>query len=79
MTNEEKIYEKLLQMSLEIDTLKAKVAKLEHNDKHIEKRPTIDEQLKAIDGLSHLLDENEKVAFNAFMDKERQRKAKIYG
>jgi len=75
MSNEEKILEKLSLMSSEIDTLKAKVEKLEHN----EERPTAEQQLKAIDGLTKLLDENEKVAFGAFMDAERMRKAKIYG
>ncbi|MBR3723075.1 MAG: hypothetical protein IKN12_10010 [Selenomonadaceae bacterium] len=79
MSNEKEILKKLEQMSFEIDTLKAKVEKLEHDAVQTEKAPTIEQQLKAIDGLSKLLNEDEKIAFGAFMDKERQRKANLYG
>ncbi|MBO6177572.1 MAG: hypothetical protein J6O04_00145 [Selenomonadaceae bacterium] len=79
MSNEKEILKKLEQMSFEIDTLKAKVEKLEHDAVQTEKAPTIEQQLKAIDGLSKLLSEDEKIAFGAFMDKERQRKANLYG
>ena len=78
MSNEEKILEKLEKMSADIDTLKAKVEHLEHCDRHDEKRPSIDQQLDAIDGLAHLLDADEKKRFGAFMDAENVRKATVY-
>ncbi len=75
MSNEEMILEKLEKMSADIDTLKAKVDHLERGDRYGEKRPSIDQQLDAIDGLAHLLDADEKERFGAFMDAESARKA----
>lgn len=76
MSNEEKILEKLEKMSSDMDALKARVAELERGNGS---RPSIDQQLNAIDGLSHLLDEDEKRRFGAFMDAEEARKAAVYG
>lgn len=78
MSNEEKILAKLEKMSSDIDILKAKVEHLEHSGRNDEKRPSIDQQLDAIDGLAHMLDADEKKRFGAFMDAEKVRKATAY-
>ena len=79
MSNEEKILEKLEQMSSDIETLKAKVTELEYGKKNVAVHPSVERQLHAIDGLSRLLDEDEKQRFGAFMDAEDARKAELYG
>ncbi len=78
MSNEEKILKKLEKMSDDIDKLKAKVDYLEHGGRCGEKRPSIDQQLDAIDGMAHLLDADEKERFGTFMDAENLRKASAY-
>ena len=70
MSNEEKILSLLTKMQADIDSMKETLKPY---------KPTKEEQLAALRGLTTMLTDEEKFSFGQFMDEQEARKVALYG